>query len=105
TRYQVNIFALGVHQSGGSDFRTPPGVAGAMRREQSVKAQLPAQGFIQHFDPGVNKQHGPMRVREYVLYEPIAALTLRIFQAVKEAIALRVLDEVIQVALFLVAKG
>jgi len=45
-----------------------------------------------------------MRVREHVLYEPIAALTLRICQAVKEAVALRVFDEVIQVALFLMAK-
>ena len=45
-----------------------------------------------------------MRVREHVFYEPVAALTLRIGNAVKEAIALRVFDQVIQVTLFLVAK-
>ena len=75
-----------------------------MRREQRVKAQLPAQGFIEYFHFGVNEQHGPMRVRQHVFYEPVAALTLRIGEAVKEAIALRVFDQVIQVALLLVAK-
>ena len=45
-----------------------------------------------------------MRVREHVFYEPVAALTLRIGKAVKETITLRVFDQVIQIALFLVAK-
>src|SRR5258705_288574 len=45
-----------------------------------------------------------MRVREHVFYDPVAALALRIREPVKEAIALGVFDQVIQVALFLVAK-
>src|SRR5439155_18684384 len=45
-----------------------------------------------------------MRIREDVFYEPVAIVGLRIRQAVKEAIALRVFDQVIQVTLFLVAK-
>src|SRR2546422_4828727 len=45
-----------------------------------------------------------MRIGENVFYDPVAALTLRICQAVKETIALRIFDQVIQVALFLVAK-
>src|SRR6266704_3507552 len=45
-----------------------------------------------------------MRIREDVFYKPIAAVGLRIRQTVKEAIALRIFDQVIQVALFLVAK-
>src|SRR5205809_1176150 len=45
-----------------------------------------------------------MRIRENVFYQPVAAAGLRIRQTVKEAIALRVFDQVIQVALFLVAK-
>ena len=45
-----------------------------------------------------------MRVGEHVFYEPIAALTLRICEAVKEAITLWIFDQVIQIALFLVAK-
>ena len=45
-----------------------------------------------------------MRIREDVFYEPVATVGLRIRQTVKEAIALRVFDQVIQVALFLVAK-
>ena len=45
-----------------------------------------------------------MRVREHVFYEPVAAPAFRICKAVKEAVPLRVFDQVIQVALFLVAK-
>jgi hypothetical protein len=45
-----------------------------------------------------------MRIREDVFYEAVAAVGLRIRQTIKEAIALRVFDQVIQVALFLVAK-
>src|ERR687892_1852512 len=39
-----------------------------------------------------------------MFYEPVAALTLRICQSIKNTIALRVFDEMIQVTLFLVAK-
>src|SRR5918996_1138704 len=39
-----------------------------------------------------------------MFYEPVAALTLRICQSIKNTIAFRVFDEVIQVTLFLVAK-
>ena len=46
-----------------------------------------------------------MRVREDVFYQPVATVGLRIRQTVKDAIALRVFDQVIQVALFFVAKG
>ena len=45
-----------------------------------------------------------MRIREDVFYEPVATVGLRIRQTIKEAIALRVFDQVIQVALFLVAE-
>ena len=45
-----------------------------------------------------------MRVRENVFHQPVAALAFRICEAVKDAIALRVFDHVIQVALFLVTK-
>ena len=45
-----------------------------------------------------------MRIREDVFYESVATVRLRIRQTVKDAIALRVFDQVIQVALFLVAK-
>ena len=45
-----------------------------------------------------------MRIRENVFYEPVATVGLRIRQTIEEAIALRVFDQVIQVALLLVAK-
>ena len=45
-----------------------------------------------------------MRIGEDVIYESVATVRLRVRQAVEEAIALRVFDQVIQVALFLVAK-
>src|SRR2546422_11350168 len=45
-----------------------------------------------------------MRIREDVFYQPVATAGLRIRQTVKEAIALRIFDHVIQVALFLVTK-
>src|SRR6266581_3300688 len=45
-----------------------------------------------------------MRIGEHVFYESVPPVRLRIRQTVKEAIALRVFDQVIQVALFLVAK-
>ena len=45
-----------------------------------------------------------MRIREDVFYQSVATAGLRIRQTVKEAIALRICDHVIQVALFLVAK-
>ena len=46
-----------------------------------------------------------MGIGEDVFYQPVATVTLRICKAVKQTIALRVFDEVIQVALFLVAKS
>src|SRR4029450_4220681 len=45
-----------------------------------------------------------MRIGQDVFYESVATVGLRIRQTVKEAIAVRVFDQVIQVALFLVAK-
>src|SRR2546422_4873321 len=45
-----------------------------------------------------------MWVREHVLCQPVAALWFRIGEPIERAIALRVFDQVIQVALFLVAK-
>ena len=45
-----------------------------------------------------------MRVRQHLFDEPVAAPALRICQTIKEAIALRIFDNVIQIALFLVAK-
>ena len=79
-------------------------IAGDVRSQQRVEAQLSAQRFIEHFDFGMHEQHRAMRIGEHVLDQPIAAAGFRIGEAVKEAIALRVFDRVIQVALFLVAK-
>src|SRR5438093_9467188 len=45
-----------------------------------------------------------MRIREDVFYQAIATVGLRIRQTVKEAIALRIFDQVIQIALLLVEK-
>src|SRR6266536_6282859 len=45
-----------------------------------------------------------MRIGEDMFYEAIAAARFRIRKAVKKAIALGVIDRVIQVAFFLVAK-
>src|SRR5882672_5778559 len=45
-----------------------------------------------------------MRIGENMFYQAVTAVGLRICQTVKEGIALRVFDQVIQVALFLVAK-
>src|SRR6185295_1896949 len=45
-----------------------------------------------------------MRIREHMLNDPVAAIALRICQAVEDAITFRVFDEVIQIALLLVAK-
>ena len=45
-----------------------------------------------------------MRIGEHMFDQTIAAARLRIRQAVKKAIALRIFDQMIQVALFLVAK-
>jgi len=100
----VNFLALRVNQFAGADFTTPGGITRAVGCHQSVKAQLPAQRFIEYFDLGVHEQDWPMRIREDVFYEPVAAVGLRIRQTIKEAIALRVFDQVIQVALFLMAK-
>src|ERR1041385_5579148 len=45
-----------------------------------------------------------MRIRKHMLYDAIAAVRFRIGEAVERAIALRVLDAVIQVTLLLVAE-
>ena len=45
-----------------------------------------------------------MRIGEDIFYDAIAAARLRIRQAVKKAITLRVIDRMNQVAFFLVAK-
>ena len=105
----MNAFAPGMEQVAGADFRTPPGIAGAVTRnvrsQQRVEAQLAAQGLIQHFDFGMHQQDGSVRIREHLFDQPVAALAFRVGKAVKEAIALRVFDPVVQVAFFLVAKG
>ena len=91
-----------------ADFRAPSGIAGAktgkMRRQQRVEAQLAPQRFIEHLDFGVHEQDRPVRIREHMFDQPVAAVRLRIRQAIEETIALRIFDLVIQVALFLVAK-
>ena len=45
-----------------------------------------------------------MWIREDMLYQPVATIAFRICKAVEDAIPLRIFDQVIQVALFLVAK-
>src|SRR6266542_6527623 len=45
-----------------------------------------------------------MRIREHVFYDTITAARLRICEAIKEAIARRILDHMIEVAFFFVAK-
>src|SRR6266496_3597416 len=45
-----------------------------------------------------------MRICQHMFYDPVAALALQVCQAVKRAIALRVFDQMVEVALFLVAK-
>ena len=45
-----------------------------------------------------------MRVRQHMFDDPIAALAFRICKTVQDTIALRVFDQVIQVAPFLMAK-
>jgi len=100
----VNVLALRVNQFAGADFTTAGGVTCAMGCHQCVKAQLPAQRFIEYFDLGLHEQDSPMRIREHMFYETVATVELRIRQTIKETIALRVFNQVIQVALFLVAK-
>ena len=87
-----------------ADFTTASGVAGAVRCHQRVQAQLPPQRFIRDFDLGVHEQHRPVRISEHVLYNAIAALWFRIGEPVKDAIALRIFDAVIQVTLLFVAE-
>ena len=105
----MNAFAPGMEEVSGANFRTKPGIAGAVtgnvRSQQRVEAQFPAQGLIQHFDFGMHQQNGSVRIGEHVFYQPVAALAFRVGKAVKRAIALRVFDPVVQVAFFLVAKG
>jgi hypothetical protein len=53
----------------------------------------------------MHEQHETVRIGEQVFDQPVAVLVLRVGQAVEDAIAFRVFDLVVQVALFLVAKG
>ena len=76
-----------------------------MRSQQRVEAQLPTQRFIKHFDSGVDQQDREMRIGEHLFYQPVATPRFRIREAVKDTIALRVFDQMIQITLFLVAKG
>src|SRR5438105_13488051 len=46
-----------------------------------------------------------MRIGEHLFYQPVATPRFRIRDAVKDTIALRVFDQMIQITLFLVAKG
>jgi hypothetical protein len=46
-----------------------------------------------------------VRICEDVFYEPVASSAFRIREAIQETVAFRVFDPVIQIALFLVAKG
>ena len=76
--HQVHARALGLHQFVAGDFKTPPGVAGPVagnvRRQQRIKAQLPAQGLIKHFEFRLYQQHRAMWVCENVLYQSITSL-------------------------------
>src|SRR5439155_14565160 len=105
---KVNVFALGADEFCGADFRAPGGVAGAatgnVRSQQRVDAQLPPQRFIEHFDFGVHEQDRPMWISEHMFYQTVAAPGFRIREAIKDAIAFGVFDQMTQVTLFLVAK-
>ena len=57
-----------------------------------------------YFHFGVHQQDRLMRIGEDIFYNAIAAARLRIRETVKQAIAFRVIDRVIQVAFFLMAK-
>ena len=45
-----------------------------------------------------------MRIGEYMFYQPVATPRFRIREALKDTIALRVFDQMIQITLFLVTK-
>jgi hypothetical protein len=67
--------------------------------------QLPAKSIIEYFDFRVHQQDRTVRIGEDLLHQPVAALALRIDQAVEKAIAFRVLDPAIQIAFLFVAKS
>src|SRR5438552_13594616 len=75
-----------------------------VRSEQRIKPQFAAERFIEHFDSGVDQQNRQMRIGYYIFYQTVAAVRLRICETIKEAIARRILDHMIEVAFFFVAK-
>src|SRR6266536_6645871 len=75
-----------------------------VRSEQRIKPQFLAERLIEHFDSGVDQQDRQMRIREHVFNDTITAARLRIRQAIERTIARRVLDHMIEVAFFFVAK-
>jgi len=75
-----------------------------VRSEQRIKPQFVAERLIEHFDSGVDQQNRQMRIGYYIFYQTVAAVRFRICETIKEAIAFRVFDEMIEVAFFFVAK-
>ncbi len=104
----MHVLPLCVDQFVIADFRTRSGVAGAetgeMRRKQRIKAQLAVERFIEHLKLRVHQQDRQVRIRQHVFYDTIAAARFRIRQAIKNAIALGIFNQMIQVAFFLVTE-
>src|SRR5207249_2478351 len=75
-----------------------------VRSQQRIKPQFAAERLIEHFDSGVDQQNRQMRIGCYIFYQTITAARLRIRQAIERTIARRILDHMIEVAFFFVAK-
>ena len=106
--YEVKASALRAEQFVRADFTTPPGITHAIprnvRRQQCIEVQLAAQRFVPHLKPGVHEKHRPVRISQNLFDDLIATVALGIYQAIKKTAAFRVINTVVQVTLFLVAK-
>src|ERR1041385_7547551 len=79
-------------------------MTGDVRGEQRVKPQFVAERLIVHFDFGVDQQNRQMRIRKHVFYQSVTTLGIGIRETIKGAIALGILDQMIEIAFFFVAK-
>src|SRR5439155_23711977 len=52
----------------------------------------------------MHEQDRPVRIGQHIFYQTIAAARVRVCETIEQAVALRIIDRVIEIALFFVAK-
>src|SRR6476620_2718842 len=109
TKGEVNSLSCRVEKSAPCKLANPARVAGPasreMRGQQGVDFQFAAQRFVGHLKTRAQQDDGAVRIGQNMFGNAVAPGRFGISQLIVQAVSVRVMDFMVQIAFFLMAEG